>query len=65
MDILKVFVIIAFIIATVCTIKFHPEMHHPMIIEDADFKLTRISDTLSAKKYSGQSAGKVAARTSK
>ncbi|HIT91554.1 MAG TPA: hypothetical protein IAD11_01365 [Candidatus Stercorousia faecigallinarum] len=49
MDILKVFVIIAFIIATVCTIKFHPEMHHPMIIEDADFKLTRISDTLSAK----------------
>ena len=49
MDILKVFVIIAFIIATICTIKFHPEMHHPMIIEDADFKLTRISDTISAK----------------
>lgn len=49
MDFLKVLVIIAFIIATICTIKFHPEMHHPMIIEDADFKLTRISDTLSTK----------------
>lgn len=49
MDFLKVLVVISFIIVTIFTIKFHPEMHHPMIIEDADFKLTRISDTLSSK----------------
>ena len=47
MDILKVLVIISFVIVTICTIKLHPDMHHPMIIEDADFKLTRISDTLT------------------
>lgn len=46
MDLLKVAVVILFIILTVFTIKIHPEMHQPMIIEDADFKLTRISDTL-------------------
>ena len=49
MDILKVFVIIAFIVVTVCTLKLHPDMHQPMIIEDADFKLTRISDTIATK----------------
>lgn len=47
MDILKVLVIIAFIIVTICTVKLHPSIHQPMIIEDADFKLTRISDTLT------------------
>ena len=46
MDILKVLVIIAFVVVTICTIKLHPSIHQPMIIEDADFKLTRISDTL-------------------
>ena len=48
MDILKVLVIIAFIIVTICSIKIHPSIHQPMIIEDADFKLTRISDTLNS-----------------
>ena len=46
MDILKVLVIIAFVIVTICTIKLHPTMHQQMIIEDADFILTRISDNL-------------------
>lgn len=46
MDFLKVFVIISFVIATILTLKFHPEMHHPLIIEDEHFKLTRISDNL-------------------
>ena len=49
MDFLKVFVIISFVIATILTLKFHPEMHHPLIIEDENFKLTRISDTISTK----------------
>lgn len=47
MDILKVLVIIAFVFVTICTIKIHPSIHQPMLIEDADFKLTRISDTLT------------------
>ncbi len=49
MDFLKVFVIISFVVATILTLKFHPEMHHPLIIEDENFKLTRISDTISTK----------------
>lgn len=50
MDILKVLVIIAFVVVTICTISIHPSVHKPMIIEDADFKLTRISDTLVSEK---------------
>lgn len=49
MNFLKVLVIISFIVLTIITLKLHPDMHQPMIIEDADFKLTRISDTLSPK----------------
>lgn len=49
MDFLKVFVIISFIIVTILTLKFHPEMHHPLIIEDEHFKLTRISDKFTQK----------------
>ena len=49
MDFLKVITIILFILLTIFTIKIHPDMHQPMIIEDADFKLTRISDTISTK----------------
>ncbi len=49
MNFLKVLVIISFIVLTIITLKLHPDMHQPMIIEDADFKLTRISDTLSTK----------------
>lgn len=47
MDFLKVAVVIAFILLTLGAIKFHPEMHQPMILEDADFVLTRISDTIA------------------
>ena len=49
MNFLKVLVIISFIVLTIITLKLHPDMHQPMIIEDADFKLTRISDTLSTE----------------
>lgn len=49
MNFLKFFVIIAFVFLTIITLKLNPEMHQPMIIEDADFKLTRISDTLTSK----------------
>lgn len=47
MDFLKVAVIIAFVVLTIFTIKIHPEMHQPMLLEDADFVLTRISDTIT------------------
>lgn len=49
MNFLKVLVIISFVVLTIITLKLHPDMHQPMIIEDADFKLTRISDTLTTK----------------
>ena len=49
MNFLKVLVIISFVFLTLITLKLHPDMHQPMIIEDADFKLTRISDTLSTE----------------
>lgn len=47
MDFLKVVIIIAFVVLTVLTIKIHPEMHQPMLLEDADFVLTRVSDTIT------------------
>jgi len=47
MDFLKVAVIIAFVILTIFTIKMPPSMHQPMLIEDSDFVLTRISDTIT------------------
>ena len=47
MDFLKIAVIVAFILLTILTIKIHPEMHQPMLLEDADFVLTRISDTIT------------------
>ena len=46
MDFLKVLIIILFIISTVITVQIHPRIHHTMVIEDSDFKLTRISDTV-------------------
>lgn len=49
MDFLKVSVIVLFVILTVLTVKIHPEIHQPMLIEDADFKLVRISDTISTE----------------
>ena len=47
MDFLKVVIIIAFVVLTVLTIKINPEMHQPMLLEDADFVLTRVSDTIT------------------
>lgn len=52
MDFLKVITIILFIFLTIFTIRIHPEMHQPMIIEDENFQLTRISDTISTKDLS-------------
>lgn len=49
MDFLKVAVVILYIVLTILTIKIHPGIHQPMVLEDADFKLTRISDTLITK----------------
>ena len=49
MDFLKVAVLIAFFVLTLITIKIHPEMHQPMLLEDADFVLTRISDTITTE----------------
>ena len=49
MNFLKVITIILFILLTIFTIKIHPDMHQPMIIEDEHFKLTRISDTIDTK----------------
>ena len=49
MDFLKVAVVIAFVILTIFTVKCAPEMHHPMIVEDQDFVLTRISDTITTE----------------
>lgn len=46
MDFLKIFVVISFLIVTIFTLKFHPRMHLPLIIEDENFKLIRISDNL-------------------
>ncbi len=52
MDFLKVITIVLFIFLTIFTIRIHPEMHQPMIIEDENFQLTRISDTISTKDLS-------------
>ena len=49
MDFLKVTVIVLFVILTIITVHIHPDMHQPMILEDADFKVTRISDNLTTK----------------
>lgn len=47
MEFLKVTTVILFVLLTFITLKLHPEMHQPMIIEDENFKLTRISDTIT------------------
>ena len=46
MNFLKAAVIISFIIVTILSLKIHPDMHKPIIFEDASFKLERISDTI-------------------
>lgn len=50
MNFLKIAVVILFLLSTVITVKIRPEIHQPMLIEDADFKLTRISDTITTTK---------------
>lgn len=47
MDFLKVAIVVLFVVLTILTVKIHPEIHQPMLIEDADFKLVRISDTIT------------------
>ena len=59
MDFLKIFVVISFLIVTIFTLKFHPRMHLPLIIEDENFKLIRISDNLPAKNITTNSTIKV------
>ena len=44
MNLLKVGAILLFIIATVLTVKFHPQLHNPMIIEDVNFELVEDSE---------------------
>lgn len=46
MNFLKIAVLILFFLSTFIVVKIRPEIHQPMLIEDADFKLTRISDTV-------------------
>ena len=49
MDFLKVSVVVLFVILTIITIRIHPEIHQPMVVEDADFKLVRVSDTITSQ----------------
>lgn len=49
MDFLKVSVVVLFIVLTIITIRIHPEIHQPMVIENADFKLVRVSDTITSQ----------------
>lgn len=46
MTALKIITIILFILLTIVTVKMHPEMHQPMLIEPANFKVVRESDYL-------------------
>ncbi|MFI3301274.1 MAG: hypothetical protein R3Y28_07645 [Candidatus Gastranaerophilales bacterium] len=47
MNFIKTTFIILFIISTLITVAIQPEIHQQMIIEDADFKVVRISDLIS------------------
>lgn len=49
MDFLKVLVVVLFVILTIITIRIRPGIHQPMVIEDADFKLVRVSDTITSE----------------
>ena len=46
MTALKIITIVLFFILTIITVHIHPDMHQPMIIEPANFKLVRESDYL-------------------
>ena len=47
MNFLKGFILVLFVLLTVVTVKIHPSVHQPMLIEDQDFVLTRISDNIT------------------
>lgn len=49
MKFLKITIILLFVILTAVAIKIRPEMHQPMLIEDADFQLTQIKETNTTK----------------
>lgn len=46
MNFLKIAFIVLFVLATAITAVIRPSVHNPMIIEDQDFKLVRISDEI-------------------
>ena len=48
MNIIKVLFIVLFILSTIVTFKIQPDLHNPMIIENQDFVLSRISDNLES-----------------
>lgn len=47
---LKIITIILFVLLTVVTVQIHPEIHQPMLIEPANFKVVRESDYLMNRK---------------
>lgn len=49
MNFLRSLVLVLFVLLTVVTVKIHPPIHQPMLIEDQDFVLTRISDTITTE----------------
>lgn len=46
---LKIITILLFVLLTIVTVRISPEIHQPMIIEPANFKLVRESDLLADK----------------
>lgn len=47
MKFLQGLILVLFILLTAITVKIHPDIHQPVLIEDQDFVLTRISDTIT------------------
>ena len=42
MNLLKIVLILLFVILTVVTVKFHPQIHNPLVIEDESFQIVEI-----------------------
>lgn len=47
MNFIKICFIVLFILSTVLTLSIHPPLHDPVVIEDSNFKLIRISDEIA------------------
>lgn len=45
MNLLKTVLILLFVILTVVTVKFHPQIHNPLIIEDESFQIVEIAQS--------------------